>query len=162
MNSSKPSFSRSGPGRSCGPNIRARIKASRTHGDHLGIDGRPVVLVSEDWSCGARFLGAPARFGVRRGPALGGGGGGGGVDSLMGHILRAFIKPRWVGLGFSVDLRPRFGHSQWRIANAGLRYPPKRSIFLVHFADAFVYSEWLSGKSSHFSGVSICHVCDLD
>jgi len=102
------------------------------------------------------------RFGVRRGPALGGGGGGGGVDSLMGHILRAFIKPRWVGLGFSVDYWLRFGHSQWRKANSGLGYPPKQTIFLVHFANAFVYSEWLSGKGSHFFGVSICHVGDLD
>ena len=83
MNSSNPNFSRSGPGRSCGPKMRTKIRPSSTHGDHFGIDGRPAGFPS---GFGAS-LGDCERPNLRLGLLLDGGagdgGGGGGVDSLI-------------------------------------------------------------------------------
>ena len=83
MNSSKPNFSRSGPGRSWGPKIRTKMRPRSTHGDHLGIDGRPAGLPSGVGASLDDCKRPDFRPELLLGEGVGDGGGGGGVDSLI-------------------------------------------------------------------------------
>ena len=132
MNSSKPIFSRSGPGKSCGPKINKRMIPSSTHGDHLGRAGRPPRPSARDSS---PFVLEGRRRLPERSP--GGGGGGGGVEALMTPCYGGGTRARTAERDVRETSPPGDGADRCRWAG---RNPRSCRCFCVPLSHASLYS----------------------